>query len=273
MFQQRRTTNLFSAGLTTAGLIYHMTVYKLRKGDRNAVLGLLMTIAQSVLMVVAFFLLFYVLSVRSSPIRGNFIVYIMTGIFMFMTHNKGIIAVFQAEGPVSPLMKHTPMNTAITISAGAVAALYQQILASIVLLLITNTFIEPLGIDRLYPCIGLFVMAWFSGCAIGMVFRAAEPWWPKGVRMINRLYMRANMFTSGKMFLANSLPSAIIFIFQWNPLFHIIDQTRGFAFVNYTPHNSSITYPIYFSLAMIMIGLMGEFVNNSKVSLSWSAVR
>lgn len=273
MFQQRHTSNMFTASLTTVALIYHMTVYKLRKGDRNAVIGLLMTILRAMMMIAFFFVFFYFLQVRSSPIKGNFIVYIMTGIFMFLTHNKGLQAVLKAEGSVSALMKHTPMNTAITISASALAALYQQLLACVVLLIFTNTFIEPLGIERIYPCLGMFLLAWFSGCAIGLVFRAAEPWWPKGVSVVSQIYMRLNMFSSGKMFVANALPSAMVALFDWNPLFHIIDQTRGFAFVNYTPHNSNVMYPIYFSLVAAMIGLMGEFVTRNEVSLSWTAGR
>ena len=55
---------------------------------------------------------------------------------------------------------------------------------------------------------------------------------------------------------------------QW-----MIDQARGFAFINYTPHHSSIAYPIYVSLACLMIGLMAEFVTRRAVSLSWSAGR
>ncbi|MDO5643334.1 MAG: ABC transporter, partial [Paracoccus sp. (in: a-proteobacteria)] len=219
MFEQRQTPNMVSAGLTTLGLIYHMTVYKLRVTDRNAVAGLLMTIARSLLMVAFFFVFFYVLKVRSSPIQGNFIVYIMTGIFMFLTHNQAIRAVMAAEGAVSPLMKHTPMNTAITISASALAVLYQQILASMVLLIFTDKFIEPLDIDRIYPCIGMLVLAWLSGCCIGLVFRAAEPWWPRGVNMLVMVYTRLNMVSSGKMFVANTLPTAMLIMFDWNPLF------------------------------------------------------
>ena len=273
MFQQRHTKNIFSAGLTTVALIYHMTVYRLRKGDRNAIVGLLMTVLRGMLLVGMFYLFFYVLKVRSSPIRGNFIVYIMTGVFMFMTHNMAIQAVMSSESAVSALMKHTPMNTAIAMSASALASLYQQFLACTVLLIFTNTFIEPLNIEHIYPCIGLFLLAWFSGCSIGLVFRAVEPWAPKAVRMISQIYRRLNMLTSGKMFVANAMPSAMLSMFSWNPLFHIIDQTRGFAFVNYTPHNSSLMYPIYFSLAFVMIGLMGEFVTRNRMSLSWNAGR
>ena len=62
------------------------------------------------------------------------------------------------------------------------------------------------------------------------------------------IYTRANMIVSGKMFVANALPAYILSFFIWNPLYHIIDQSRGFVFINYTPHHSSITYPVWVSI-------------------------
>jgi len=81
------------------------------------------------------------------------------------------------------------------------------------------------------------------------------------------------MIASGKMFVANSLTYTMLKMFDWNPLFHIIDQARGFAFINYNPHNSALSYPIYVTLALIMIGLIGEFHTRKHASLSWSAGR
>ncbi|SDD97556.1 ABC-type polysaccharide/polyol phosphate export permease [Paracoccus isoporae] len=273
MFEQRQTKNFRQAGLTTIALIYHMTVYKLRRGERNAVAGLMMVVLRGLIMVSVFYLIFFVIGIRSSPIRGSMIVYIMSGIFMFMSHNMAIQQIMTAEGPVSPLMKHAPMNTIIALLAAAFSVLYNQFLAAAVLLLMANTFIEPLNIEYLVPCIGMFILAWFTGCCIGLLFRALQPWWPKGVAMISQLYRRLNMITSGKMVVANTLPPMMLNMFDWNPLFHVIDQTRGYAFVNYTPHNSSLTYPIYAGLVLMMLGLMGDFVNRDKVSLSWSAGR
>ena len=86
-------------------------------------------------------------------------------------------------------------------------------------------------------------------------------------------YTRADMVFSGKMFLANATPMHILIFFMWNPLFHIIDQTRGYAFINYSPRNSNLEYPVYATLALLMIGLMGEFVTRKAESLSWSAGR
>ncbi len=75
------------------------------------------------------------------------------------------------------------------------------------------------------------------------------------------------------MFVANTLPTFMLPYFEWNPLFHIIDQMRGYAFINYVPHNSSLAYPVYFTLTVAMIGLMLEFFTRNSVSESWSAGR
>ena len=120
---------------------------------------------------------------------------------------------------------------------------------------------------------GMFLVAWFSGCAVGMVFMAAKPWAPGFIGIASSLYQRANMIASGKMFLANTLPPSRLVMFSWNPLFHSIDQGRGYIFLNYDPINTSLMYPIYLSIALIMIGLMGEFYTRKHVSQSWGAKR
>ena len=109
--------------------------------------------------------------------------------------------------------------------------------------------------------------------AIGMVFLAAKPWAPGLITICSTIYQRVNMFASGKMFVANSLPGFMIAMFDWNPLFHTIDQTRGFVFINYNPHNSSVSYPLYLAGALVVIGLMGEFFTRKRASASWGAAR
>ena len=75
------------------------------------------------------------------------------------------------------------------------------------------------------------------------------------------------------MFVANALPPAMLAMFDWNPLFHAIDQARGFTFINYVPRNSSITYAVVVGLILVMIGLMLEFKTRKTASMSWAAGR
>ncbi|HEX9858629.1 MAG TPA: ABC transporter permease [Paracoccaceae bacterium] len=254
-------------------LVFHATVRNVRKSHGNAVIGLLMNIFQTVLLVAVFYVLFEVLGMRGSAIRGDFVLYVMSGIFMFMTHTKTMGAVSGAEGPTSPMMKHSPMNTIIAICAAALGALYTQVLSAAVVLGFYHAAFRPIYIHEPVGMMGMFLLSWGSGVAIGMVFLAAKPWAPDLVGLLSTIYQRANMIASGKMFVANAMPSYILAMFDWNPLFHTIDQGRGFVFLNYNPHFSSIGYPVKITIACLMIGLMGEFYTRRHASISWGARR
>ena len=119
--------------------------------------------------------------------------------------------------------------------------------------------------------VGMFLLAWFSGLCVGLNFLALKPWFPQFSRVATQIYSRANMIASGKMFLANTLPSTMLAMFDWNPLFHIIDQARGFTFVNYNPHYSNTLYPLLVSLVLLFTGMLGESYTRKHASASWGA--
>lgn len=271
MFVQRKNRNLLQAAFTTLALIHHQTVYNIRMNDRNAVVGLLIAIFQSSFMSLAFFAMYYILGVRASPVRGDFMIFILTGIFIFMTHVAAAGAVSGSGALTSGMTKHAPLNTAVLISGAALASLYKQMLSCLVILGFYHAAINPVELESWTGCLAMLILAWLSGCGMGMVFLSLRPWWPKGAKIITMIYQRVNMVASGKMFLANTIPTMMLPYFAWNPLFHIIDQTRGFAFVNYMPQRTSLTYVLWFTAAVMMVGLMAEFVTRNRVSLSWSA--
>jgi ABC-type polysaccharide/polyol phosphate export permease len=252
-------------------LIYHSAVRKVRNTHGNAVIGLLINIVQTVLLVAVFYVMFELLGLRGNAIRGDFLLYIMSGVFLFFTHTKAVGAVAGADGPTSPMMKHAPMNTIVSIAGAALSALYIQVLSGAVVLFVYHAAFTPITIHDPVGTMGMLLLSWLSGVAIGTIFYAAKPWAPEVVGIITQTYQRANMIASGKMFVANMMPGYILVFFDWNPLFHCIDQARGFIFVNYFPHFSSISYPIYVTLACLMVGLMAEFYTRRHASLSWSA--
>jgi ABC-type polysaccharide/polyol phosphate export permease len=106
-----------------------------------------------------------------------------------------------------------------------------------------------------------------------MIFLSASPWQPETVQLLRTIYTRANVICSGKMLLANNTKPNLRALFDWNPLFHTIDQARGFMFLNYTPRYTSIEYALSFGMACIMIGLMAEFFTRQYASASWGARR
>lgn len=271
MLSNRNQENWFASGFTLLELIYHSSVRSVRKGHDNAMQGLLMNIAQTLMLVGVFYLLYVFAGWRTGGIRGDFLLYLMTGVFLFMCHVKAMSAVVASEGPTSAMMKHAPMNTIVAIGAAALGELYIQILSMLVVLFLYHAAWQPLVIYDPLGAILMFLLSWFSGACIGVVFLAAKPWAPKFIGLLVQIYSRINMFASGKMFVANALPGMVIPYFAWNPLFHTIDQARGFAFVNYNPHYTNTLYPLAFSLIALLVGLMGEFYTRRRASLSWGA--
>ena len=265
----RHTRSGLSGTLAFLEQVYFGTVRGMRKSSgRNAVLGLIGSMMQTVIFIMAFYFMFQLMGVRSSPIKGDYMLYIISGIAMFMTHNTAVQAVAGAEGPTSGMMQHAPMNTMIAVCSAALQSLYQQTITIGIILLIYHLAFNPVDIFNPIGLAGVFLLSWFTGVAIGMVFLALTPWHPPLVKILLMVYRRVNMLASGKMFVANTLPSFMLAMFDWNPLFHCVDQGRGAMFINYSPIHSNLSYPLKVALVAIIIGLMLEFFTRKRASKS-----
>ena len=253
-------------------LVYHATIRDVRKGKGNALQALLMEVLQAAMILIFFYVMITFLGLRGVAVRGSFVLYVLSGVFLFLTHNKAVSAV-GGGGPVNPMLQHAPVTTFLLIVAGAISSLYVQILAVLVISFVANVLIDPFTVYNLKRVSLCFMVAWFSGVAIGIIFLSIRPFFPSTVSIIEQIYKRANMIFSGKMFLANTLPSHMLVFFTWNPLFHTIDQARGAAFVNYTPHHTTLSYAVHLSLVLICVGLMLEHYARITVSESWSKRR
>ena len=274
MFQStRKPQTSLGTALAMSDVIYHSIVRSVRKTHNNAFMAIAMNMLQMVIFVMAFYVMFSVLGLRGAAVRGDFLLYIMSGIFLFMTHTKTLSAVVASEGPASPMMLHAPMNTIVSIFSSALGALYIQVLSLFMILFIYHVAFIPVEIEQPFPAFGMLLLSWFTGAALGLVLLAIKPWFPTFVTIFTQIYSRANMIASGKMFVANSLPAFMIAMFDWNPLFHFIDQARGFIFINYSPRYTAWEYGFWVGVVLLMIGLMGEFYTRRHASASWGARR
>lgn len=265
--QQKRSR--LSAAYEIAVLIYHSAAREARGTQANAFFGLVLNILMSMVFVVAIYITMTLLGARTSAFRGDFVVFLMAGVMSYMTYNKTMSAVYGAAGPTSAMMLHAPMTTAVAIASSAISALYQQILTSIVMLGGYHVAFKPVEIND--PSYAFFMMlaAWAFGIGSGMVLLAIKPWLPKIAPLLMMIVKRVNVFASGKMMVGNMMSFTLLKFFDWNPLFHTIDQMRGAIFINYVPRNSSTEYALTITFALIAIGLMGEFFSRQHASASW----
>lgn len=266
--ETKRTTARTAWGMLE--LVFHGAVHNVRKSHTSAVMSLVISLFQSAMMIGGFYLMFTFAGARGNSIRGDYVLFLMSGIFMFMVHVKTLTGVMKADGPTSAMMKHAPMNTLIAIGSAALGKLYIEVFSAGLILYVYHVIISPLTIDQPIGMLGMLLLSWATGISIGLMLRAATPWQPRVVGVIAQVYTRLNMIASGKMFVANAMPTAVLKLFDWNPLFHVIDQGRGFIFLNYAPRYSSMEYPIYVMLACLTLGLIGEYYTGKRVSVSWS---
>lgn len=273
MFYFKRNQTLLGGAFTTAELVFHGVVREVRAQHANAVFAILTSILQVVLMALVFYLIMSFMGARVAKIRGEFILYILSGIFPFMMHVQAVGSISKLGGKNSPMMLHSPMNPMVTLLAAAFGSLYKQLMSMLVILFIYSFAVSPLDIQDPGGAFSMLMLAWFTGCAVGLVFMALKPWFPTTATMLSNIYRRLNMVFSGKMFIANALGGSILLMFAWNPLFHIIDQCRGFVFRNYFPRNTSWEYALWVGIALLMIGLLGEFFSRKHMSQSWNARR
>ena len=273
MFVQSRPTTLAGSAVRTLEIIYHSTVRDIRKAHGNAVIALLLNVVQAVIFVLGFWGFYAILGIRQAPLRGDFMLFIMSGIFLYMTHTKTVSAIVGSEGPTSAMMKHGPMTTAISIAAAALSTLYVQVLTMGVMLFFYHVAFERITVADPAGAFGMLLAAWLSGLGIGMVLLGLKPWAPHAVQIVSTIYTRVSMIASGKMFVANTLPPMMLAMFDWNPLFHAIDQARGYLFVNYNPYFTSSLYPFGVAVVPIVVGMMIEFRTRQRASLSWGAKR
>ena len=273
MFQYKRNQTLLGGALTTLELIFHAVVRNIRSQHSNAVLAVIINIIQVILIVTFFFMVFSLLGARGSMIRGEFILFLLSGVFLFLTHIKSVGAVASSGTGNNPIMLHSPMNRMVMLIATAFGVFYTQLVAILVILFAYSLVIAPLEVQDPGGAFAMLVLAWFTGCAVGLVFLAIQPWFPRVSSILSLVYRRLNMLFSGKMFVANALGGFTLKMFAWNPLFHAIDQCRGFVFRNYFPRNTNWEYALWVGIVLTMIGLMAEFYTRKQVSKSWNARR
>jgi len=130
MFRVRRRETTFDKVLTFSDLMYQSIVHTIRKAHGNALMSIAVNLLQMIIFVLALYLMFTILGLCGAVLRGDFMVYIMSGFFLFITHIKTVGAITRSDGPASPMMKNTPMNTSISIVAAALSQLYIQMMSS-----------------------------------------------------------------------------------------------------------------------------------------------
>lgn len=219
--------------------------------------------AQNVMLIGGFLALARLTGLGGSGLRGDLLVYLMTGVFLFNLHAKAMFAAMSCmEALPSGRLYHVePLIQAV---GGAIGAAYLQLVSAAGLIFAHHALVDPIEADLL-PALPLLASAWISGLGLGLALLRLRLSRPGPASLLAMGWMRIGMVSSGAMFLGNVLPVALLDWVVWNPLFHAVDQARGWAFVNYSPIHS-LAWPIH-AFAGLAIAL-GAVASGSKAHTS-----
>ena len=105
---------------------YHASVQKVRSSHHNAVWAIMISILQAGMFVGGFYLMFYFIGAREVKLRGDFMMYLLSGIYLYLCHIRAVAAVSATKGDTSSLMQHGPMNPIVAIASSLISAFYVQ---------------------------------------------------------------------------------------------------------------------------------------------------
>lgn len=252
-----------------ADRLAQMVIREIRKTHEHLLIGTLINVGQTILLVGVFYLMSTVSGFGTTMIRGDLLIYLITGVFLFNVHVRSVMAVLSAEGASSPLMSHAPMTRSLAITAAAIAALYSQITSVLIVFALYHALVEPVEFHEPLGFAACMILAWASGSGVGLMLGSLRTaLGARSANFLSQVYSRVNMVASGQMFVANMLPAKILVWLGWNPVFHMIDQARGYAFLNYTPRFTNLEYPLIATAALLIVGLLSNNYADRRAKLS-----
>lgn len=244
---------LFNGLLNYGFLLWALIVRNLREAAGGAAVGFL----KGVLMALGFCLLFYFFMkffrLTGLTVRGDLMIFILIGVGFFFAMKFTMTASMKAMRASWQMAAHPHLSSIIFVYADSLAVFYNWFLALVAIFLGNALFTGKMELQDPVMFFPLFFITWLTGMGLGMVLGFLMFYF-SWAAMVKRILFKLMFFTSGKFTNANLIPGDMLPIFLWNPLFHLIDQMRGAAFVNYTAHKTNLVYPTVFAIALLLAG-------------------
>ncbi|MEL6997792.1 MAG: ABC transporter permease [Pseudomonadota bacterium] len=236
-------------------LVYSLVVRDLRTEHKNAAAGILISIGQPLVAGLVFYAFISLMGGSAGAVRGDNLTFVLIGFIIFFMHIRTVSAV---SGSLRPdMMNHARMTPFLMVCVKAISSAYKNILALIIMLILNFVLRDVWEMQDPLTFVIVVFFCWFSGVAMGIIFLAAIRYFTWG-GLIQTTYIRICFFTSGKFFVANTVPSGIRPFMDWNPVFHLLDIGRDAAFLNYTARTTDLSYAIYVSLAVFVVAMLVE---------------
>ncbi|MGG7564765.1 ABC transporter permease [Rhodovulum sp. DZ06] len=262
----RRRASLAREALRFCLLCHALAVQGIARQSTGS-FGLLAAFATPVALCAGFLAAYEILGLFRPAIRGDVVIFLLTGIYLFQLAARARGAADLNGG--GALLWHQPVQPALVVWSGALGAFY--ITVTSMGLILTGAALWR-GVPPAADPAGLgapLLLAWGFGVGSGMVMSGISRY-AGGAQLMGMLWQRAMFLTSGIFFLASAIPGWLRPFFDWNPLFHIIDAMRMAAFVNYGGGDTSLEYAALCVAGLLAVGHALERKVRADFSISRS---
>ena len=124
--------------------------------------------------------------------------------------------------------------------------------------------LELNGIENVLRVLMYLFLAAFLGLGLGLLSGAVKLYWPNW-STFQSVLMRIMFFTSGKFFLADSLPRTLQEWLWYNPMLHVTEGVRSAFFRGFESRFLDPAYPVLCMLLLLFLGLASERVSRGKL--------
>lgn len=245
-----RRASLWREALRFFALVHAMAVMTLARRSTGA-FGLLAAFVTPVALCIGFLTTYEVFGLFRPPLRGDIVLFLLTGIYLFQLAARTRSATALTQG--GALLHHQPVQPVLLVWSGAIASLYIVLISMGIVFGGAALLRGGLSVEDPAGLALPLLLAWGWGIGCGMVLSGIARY-AGGGAIIGLLWQRAMFLTSGIFYLAASVPGWMRPWFDWNPLFHIIDQMRAAAFVNYAGADTSLAYAAKVVAALLLVG-------------------
>ena len=246
-------------------LVYSLVVRDLRTEHKNAALGILISVAQPLVAGLIFYAFMALLGGGMGKVRGDDLTFVLLGFVVFFMHVRTVAQVTNALR--EDMLNHQRLSPFLLVTVKGISAGYKIILALLILIALNYLLRGVYEMHNLLRFILVIFWCWLGGIAVGILFMAAVRYLSWG-GILQTVYIRVMFFTSGKFFVANMIGSDWRIFMDWNPLFHLLDQSRDASFLNYTARTTNMEYPIIVYLAILVIAMLVEHFVRTNYSQS-----
>jgi len=226
-------------------------------------LGFLMAFIDPIIFV-AFMCLFFSAMGRHPVIGDSLVMFFATAIFPFFcyrtTQTEVSTALQKNKSLFSfPILKPLDLLFAVTIN--------QVVSYLLVFMVFTYGYVvvadisAPDDVGRMILPFAIFGLIGFSMGLITRVIGIYFGFWKYVMKFVSRI----TMLTSGKFFIADSLPQNVQNILYYNPFLHLTEYARSAYYAGFESRFMDMRYPLTFAFVSLFIALVLERVFRNKL--------